>query len=378
MVRDRSLRRRRWYSRSCPRQPLRPRAIGRGYVLRLLVLTWLLGLAVSLSFVARKWVICHRHIRRTSSAQAHLSPSRLTGVAGRLGVRRRVHLLVTDSPFGPAAFGLLRPTVLLPGPLLRDLGPDQLELILAHELVHIRRWDALLSRLQLAVQVLWWFHPLVWWANREASRERERCCDEEVVAGLGCDPARYARSLLEVLERKRRLRPLFALPGMRPLEITTHRLEHIMRYRTSHGRYARLLSWLAFAAGAVLLIPGAGLQSEPSKTESAKAEWGKAVREWKSFEAQSQPGRRGIRGPGRWITSGCSARSWTVSHAETSEEEPQGRGARRGGTGGAPARGGPPELGGADAQEGLRLDRSAHRRTSERGVGQDPPGGTSA
>src|SRR4029078_10203180 len=130
--------------------------------------------------------------------------------------------LVTESPFGPAAFGLFRPTVLLPGPLLCDLGPDQVELILDHELVHIRRWDALMSRLQLAVQVLWWFHPLVWWANREASRERERCCDEEVVAGLGCDPARYARSLLDVLERKRRLRPLFALPGMRPLEITTH------------------------------------------------------------------------------------------------------------------------------------------------------------
>jgi len=195
----------------------------------LLVLVWVLGLVVSVVFVARKWILCHRHIGRTSKAAVLPLTAQAAGIAARLGVRRRVHLLVTESPFGPAAFGLLRPTVLLPAPLLDSLSPEQLELILAHELVHIRRWDALMSRLQLVVQVFWWFHPLVWWANREASRERECCCDEEVVASLGYDPARYARGLLDVLEKKRRIRPLFALPGMRPLEITTHRLEQIMR-----------------------------------------------------------------------------------------------------------------------------------------------------
>ncbi len=246
--------------------------ISRGNVLMLLAVFWSLGLAASLIFVARKWLLCHRHIGRTSRSAGSLLAEQAASMAARLGVRRRVNLLVTESPFGPAAFGLLRPTVLLPSPLLRNLGPEQLDLILAHELVHIRRWDALMSRLQVAVQAIWWFHPLIWWANREASRERERCCDEEVVAGLGCDPARYARGLLDVLERKRRLQPLFALPGMRTLEITTHRLEHIMRYRPSRGRHARLLSWFIFSAGAILLIPGAGMEPQVPKTGPAKVE----------------------------------------------------------------------------------------------------------
>jgi len=265
--------------------------ISRGYVLMLLAVIWSLGLAASLIFVARKWLLCHRHIGRTSRIAGSPLAEQAASMAARLGVRRRVHLLVTESLFGPAAFGLLRPTVLLPGPLLRNLGPEQLDLILAHELVHIRRWDALMSRLQVAVQAIWWFHPLIWWANREASRERERCCDEEVVAGLGCDPARYARGLLDVLERKRRLQPLFALPGMRPLEITTHRLEHIMRYRPSRGRHARLLSWFIFTAGAILLIPGAGMQPQVPQTGPAKEEWAKAVRWWDSHVAWDPAGK---------------------------------------------------------------------------------------
>ncbi len=67
---------------------------------------------------------------------------------------------------------------------------------MAHELTHVRRRDGFVGLLQVISQAIWWFHPLVWFANRKLSYERERCCDEEVIAELAYEPRRYGRSLL--------------------------------------------------------------------------------------------------------------------------------------------------------------------------------------
>jgi bla regulator protein blaR1 len=56
-------------------------------------------------------------------------------------MKRGVRLVVTSRPVGPAAFGLFRPSILLPGPLLAGTSLEQVELILAHELIHVRRGD---------------------------------------------------------------------------------------------------------------------------------------------------------------------------------------------------------------------------------------------
>ena len=136
-----------------------------------------------------------------------------------------------------------------------------MEPILAHELIHVRRGDAYVGVLQMIVQALWWFHPLVWWANREMCRRREECCDEEAVAGIGCSAAAYARCLLSALEfelqhcRGRR-RLLSAVPGVGSAEITTTRLEHIMDdAKRFHGRTPRWM-WGVLAMAMFLVLPG--------------------------------------------------------------------------------------------------------------------------
>ena len=115
------------------------------------------------------------------------------------------------------------------------------------------------GKLQLVAQLIWWFHPLVWWANREAVPRAGALLRQEVVSGVGCKPVLYARTLLSVLEQKRRLRSLVALPGVRALEVTSLRLESIMKYAETDHRRASRISRLVFAAGLVLLVPGTGL-----------------------------------------------------------------------------------------------------------------------
>ena len=224
-----------------------------------LLAAWSVGLVLGVGAVMAKQFGLARLIRRSTLPAEGRHLSALADLSRRLGVRRSVRLVVTSAPIGPAAFGLLRPTILLPGSFVSGTSPEQIELILAHELVHIRRGDVLAGTLQLVAQLIWWFHPLVWWASRKAGHDRERCCDEEVLSGLGCRPALYARALINILEQKVRLRSLAALPGVRALEVTSIRLETIMRYAgIDHRRNSRVAK-VAFAAGLVALIPGAGL-----------------------------------------------------------------------------------------------------------------------
>jgi beta-lactamase regulating signal transducer with metallopeptidase domain len=183
----------------------------------------------------------------------------LLRLSGRLRLGRAVRLIVTDRPIGPAVAGLLRPTVILPRAVIERRSTEELELMLAHELVHVRRGDLWFGLLRSVAKLIWWFHPLVWWASRQASREAERCCDEAVLAELQCGPGRYARCLLDVLEAKRRLRCVPACSGVGAIEITQGRLERIMRLDNRVHRRTPWWCWAFAILVAAVALPGAAI-----------------------------------------------------------------------------------------------------------------------
>jgi bla regulator protein blaR1 len=97
----------------------------------------------------------------------------------------------------PGVVGLFRPVLLIPDGLLRNLTAEQFTAILAHELCHVRRRDNLAAAFHMAVETIFWFHPLIWWIGARLIEERERACDEEVLR-LGAAPEAYAGSILNV------------------------------------------------------------------------------------------------------------------------------------------------------------------------------------
>jgi len=232
-----------------------------------LLFIWAFGTAsiVSVS-ILRCLGYCWR-LKRHGCVEEPRMTDLVRDLSRRLRVKRPVRLLVTTSRTGPAVIGLLRPTVLLPATLVKGKSNEELKPLLAHELIHVRRGDLWYGMLQVVAQALWWCHPLVWWAGRRASREAERCCDEEVVAELGCSSARYARSLLEVLELKKTLKPVPAFPGVRPVEITSNRLERIMKLGQGCHRRTPWWCWLVLLISAAVMLPGAayfaGEKDEP-------------------------------------------------------------------------------------------------------------------
>jgi bla regulator protein blaR1 len=109
---------------------------------------------------------------------------KLSELADRFGVNRKVNLLQSGLVRTPVAFGFLKPCILIPLGMLANLPPDQAEAILLHELAHIRRNDYISNLLLHIAEAIFFFNPGVRWVASRVRQEREACCDDMVLAGV--------------------------------------------------------------------------------------------------------------------------------------------------------------------------------------------------
>jgi beta-lactamase regulating signal transducer with metallopeptidase domain len=122
----------------------------------------------------------------------------------------------------PAVVGWLRPAVLLPVSALTGLSEAQLSSVIAHELAHVKRFDAFVNLFQISVETLLFYHPAVWWLNKRIREERENCCDDMAVAACG-SPLTYAHALAHMAESSASPRFIMAA-NSRPLAARVARL----------------------------------------------------------------------------------------------------------------------------------------------------------
>ncbi len=102
----------------------------------------------------------------------------------------------------PTVVGAIRPMILLPLSAVSGLTTEQIEVLLAHELAHIRRYDHLVNILQRLIEAVLFFHPAVWFISRRIRIEREHFCDDLVLA-VGGHRFVYAESLVRMAELSR-------------------------------------------------------------------------------------------------------------------------------------------------------------------------------
>jgi GWxTD domain-containing protein len=166
-----------------------------------IVLSWMLGAAL-LSFRSLiAWMAALRLRRSGVCAADEVWRKRLTQLGEQIRVSRPVILLESCLTDVPVVVGFLRPVILVPAALFTGFPPDQLELILIHELAHIRRCDYLANLLQSIVEDVLFYHPAVWWVSSVMRAERENCCDDIVVAETR--NARGFATALAALEQNR-------------------------------------------------------------------------------------------------------------------------------------------------------------------------------
>ncbi|MBX2821270.1 MAG: hypothetical protein KTR29_16365 [Rhodothermaceae bacterium] len=142
-----------------------------------------------------------RFLWLTHKAESVLDPDwtdQFDKLKRQLGISRDVRLLMSNAISTPMTSGSLRPVILVPDSAL-TWSEDRIQMVLAHELIHVRRYDALRHFVSKITLSMYWFHPLSWIASRMASICREQACDAEVLL-LGTRPSAYASELLTLAD----------------------------------------------------------------------------------------------------------------------------------------------------------------------------------
>ena len=228
-----------------------------------IVLVWLLGVTLLSTRLIVGWIGAHRLASRRAHPAEPQWERALKRIAEALQLRRTVRLLESAAVEVPTVIGWIRPVVLLPVASLAGLSTEQIEMILAHELAHIRRHDFIVNLLQSTVETLLFYHPAVWWISRRIRVEREHCCDDVAVSVFG-DPIRYARALTRFEElRLDSAQTVLAVNG-------GSLLGRIRRLVAGSGESANWSS--RWTAGAALLTVVAALLFTPALPLFAKHE----------------------------------------------------------------------------------------------------------
>ena len=238
------------------------------------VVIWMIGVGALLLRMAAGLLRVHQlqHIAFASSASRWQNTA--DQIARQLGVHLPVRVVETTQIDAPTALGWFRPVILLPIAALTNLTPVQVEAILTHELIHVRRHDYIVNVLQTITETILFYHPAVWWVSRQIRTEREHCCDD--VAVQVCDsPVEYAAALAELEEWRSREVSLAVAATGGPL---TDRVRRLLEVPVDHD--ARSINWvvpvgltLALAAGVYVLstafseavgVMADGVQSAPA------------------------------------------------------------------------------------------------------------------
>jgi len=189
---------------------------------------WVLGVGVlSMRSIGGWWLIQRLRATAVDEAPEALQAS-FARIAVALGIRRETLLRISSAVAGPITIGALRTMVLLPLSSLTLLGPEELEMVLAHELAHVRRADFLCNIAQTLVETLFFFHPAVWWIGKQIRHERELCCDD-LALKICPNPVTYATALFRLEEqRARQWRLAMALNGNQSHQTLRLRIARIL------------------------------------------------------------------------------------------------------------------------------------------------------
>ena len=188
------------------------------------VVVWLAGSLLLAAYFTISYLRSLQKFRmslpdNTPYVQRWLSEHRIT---------RPLEVRSSDLISSPLTYGILRPVILLPKKFDRS-DETVLQYVLAHEYIHIRRFDAITKILFASTLCIHWFNPLVWVMYVLANRDVELSCDGCVLRMLGeKEKSAYARALIRMEERKSGMSALYSHFSKNAI---TERIEAIMKFK---------------------------------------------------------------------------------------------------------------------------------------------------
>jgi len=170
-----------------------------------------------------------------------------------MGIRPEVKTWLSTLVDVPVTLGFLKPVILLPAAMLSQLSTQQVEAILVHELAHIRRQDYLLNLGVTTIGLLFFFNPFTRLLIRQLQKEREHCCDDEVLQ-FRYDPHVYVSALLSLARQHRQGRLALAATGAGDHQLLLQRARKILQQKSSDRRPGVRPFILLFLTAAITVL----------------------------------------------------------------------------------------------------------------------------
>ncbi len=166
----------------------------------LIVTIWFLGMLV----FALKFLGGLAYIQRLKHYRIHQVTEEWQKTFDKLcktiHIQRAVKIVQSAMVKVPMVIGFFKPVVLIPVSTFTGIPSKQLEIIIMHELAHIIRRDYIINILQSLVEIIFFFHPAVWWMSKVIRTEREHCCDDIAIEKTG-DSLNFAKALANIQEQ---------------------------------------------------------------------------------------------------------------------------------------------------------------------------------
>jgi ankyrin repeat protein len=232
---------------------------------------WIAGVGAYLLMNLLRAVRGHYWLRKTRKSLPDDVQADMATLLRDYGVRRSPRIWIMAGVGQPFVWGLPRGSIYVPPAFLAIESPEQRRDILAHELSHVIRLDAGVNTLQVIAQGLFWFHPFVWWANHKIRREREKCCDEMVIAHLGARPKDYGAAIVNTLipaQESVRAVPSLAIAG--PVKNIEERIRAMLRPGKRFYTRPSLIAATMVLLAALLTVPTALVLTARAQTEAPK------------------------------------------------------------------------------------------------------------
>ena len=208
-----------------------------------------------LVWLAIRWWQISRKVQR-ATASVNLT-GLLDEIRDRAGLRSPLQLKLVDGQMSPAVCGLFRPVILLPRVLVEQLSAAQLRAVLLHEAFHLRRKDVWVNCAQALLQIVYWWHPLLWLANARIRRLREEAVDDAVMLALNGEAESYAPTLLAVakLAFSRPLMSLGLVGIMESRSALRKRIERLVNFPTPRKAGLTVLSLCGICVFSAVALP---------------------------------------------------------------------------------------------------------------------------
>jgi len=252
------------------------------------VLLYIIGVAVFVLRLAGGWLYLQR-LSRTATIPASdrldalvqsLRTVMQLGPVARVRESARVAV--------PMVVGSLKPILLLPIGLVTNLSMAELEAVLAHELAHVKRHDYAVNLLQSVVEVLYFFHPALWWLSARVREEREHCCDDLAVQTIGGNGRILAQALAHVEEFRlsqltltQLATPALAMALTSKRQLLLHRVRRVLGVPTRPFVSNGSLAGLTLATLLLLSVSVYAVQQQPQPKPTAKTTQPKSTRRHK-------------------------------------------------------------------------------------------------